>query len=65
MSTSPDVIHAALASTGLSQVALAEALGVHPPTLRRWLAESRAMPEPARRLCGLLARDPLLLLALE
>ena len=64
MSTSPDLIHAALASTGLSQVALAQALGVDPSTLRRWLSSARAMPEPVRRLLVLLAAQPELVLSL-
>jgi lambda repressor-like predicted transcriptional regulator len=36
-----EAIRAALAATGLSQVRLAHAIGVHPPTLRRWLSGAR------------------------
>lgn len=64
MSSNPDSLRAALASTGLSQVALAQALGVDPRTLRRWLAGDSEVPEPVRRVCVLLAADPSLVLAL-
>lgn len=51
------VLESAQASTGLSQVGLAEVLGVDPSTLRRWLSGARAMPEPAVRLCRVMAHD--------
>jgi DNA-binding transcriptional regulator YiaG len=58
------VIEAAQHATGLSQVALAELLGVDPSALRRWLSGARAMPEPARRLCRALAHDPSLVMVI-
>jgi DNA-binding transcriptional regulator YiaG len=59
------VIESAQASTGLSQVGLAAALGVDGSTLRRWLSGARDMPEPARRLCRVLAHDPSVVTVLE
>jgi DNA-binding transcriptional regulator YiaG len=59
------VIEAAQHATGLSQVGLAELLGVDPSALRRWLSGARAMPEPARRLCRALAHDPSLALVIS
>lgn len=58
MSSNRTVIETALASTGLSQVALAQALGVDPSTLRRWLSGSRELPEPVRRSLRVMASDP-------
>ncbi len=59
------VIESAQASTGLTQVGLAEALGVDGSTLRRWLSGARDMPEPAVRLCRVLAVMPETLLVVR
>lgn len=63
MAASPDPLRAALTATGLSQLALAEAIGVDGRTVRRWLAGA-PLPGPVDRLCRLLASDPSLVLSL-
>lgn len=52
------LISAAIEATGLSRLALAEAIGSDPTTLRRWAAETRAMPGPAVALLRVLATHP-------
>ena len=47
---SPDDIRATVEALGLSQQHAARLIGVDPRNMRRWIAGSRAMPEPARRL---------------
>lgn len=64
MAANPDPLRAALTATGLSQLALAEALGVDGRTVRRWLAGDSAVPGPVDRLCRLLAAEPSLVLQL-
>lgn len=49
---------AAIATTGLSQVAIAAVLSVDARTVRKWLAGDRAIPGPAVQLCRALVHDP-------
>jgi DNA-binding transcriptional regulator YiaG len=50
----PADLRAALARLGLTQAGAAHLLGVDARTMRRWLAGTREMPEPARRLLVML-----------
>lgn len=58
------LITAAIEATGLSRLALAEAMGSDPTTLRRWAAGTREMPGPAIALCRILAAHPEVLASL-
>lgn len=46
----PAEVRAARKALGLSQVAMAQAVGVSPRTITHWEAGSRNVPEPAARL---------------
>jgi DNA-binding transcriptional regulator YiaG len=52
------LITAAIEATGLSRLALAEAIGSDPTTLRRWAAGTRAMPGPAVAVLRIMAAHP-------
>ena len=52
------LITAAIEATGLSRLALAEAIGSDPTTLRRWAAGTRHMPGPAVAVLRILAAHP-------
>lgn len=62
--TDAELLAAAATATGLSQRALAEALGVPQSTLYRVLHRGAALGVPVRRLARLLAHDPSLVLQL-
>jgi transcriptional regulator with XRE-family HTH domain len=46
----PHTLRHALATMGLSSAQAAQLLGVDHGTVNRWLAGTRAVPEPVRRL---------------
>jgi DNA-binding transcriptional regulator YiaG len=46
----PAEVRAARKALGLSQVAMAQVVGVTPRTITHWEAGSRNVPEPAARL---------------
>lgn len=54
----------AIAASGLSARAFAGFLEVDERTVRRWLAEDRAIPGPVRVICRAIMRDPRVVAAL-
>ena len=60
--TPADMLRAVLATSGLSQLRLAAAMGADPATFRRWIATEtasmREVPDVAARLVWILHRHP-------
>lgn len=56
--TDSDLIRAAIAASGLSQVAFAGLVGVNPSTVRRWLAGARKLDPSVSVICRAIIRDP-------
>lgn len=59
------LILAAIKATGLTQRALAEAIGVNERTMRRWLDNAQPLEGPTRLAFRALVRNPSLLLAID
>jgi DNA-binding transcriptional regulator YiaG len=59
-----DVLHVAIAASGLSARAFAALLEVDERTVRRWKASDREIPGPVLVICKAIIRDPRIVSAL-
>jgi len=56
--TDLELLRLAIQKSGLSNRAFADVLAVNERTVRRWVAEDRAIPGPVVQLCAEIVRDP-------